>query len=158
MKASLYHVQLNVSRPSIAFYKDLLTYLRYTLMAEQPDMFGATNGTTDLWIMQTAPAHAPRGFHRKATGINHLAFRVESRTDVDRFTREFLDARAIPTLYGAPRDYPEYRPGYYAVFFEDPDRLKLEVAHIPQGREGRELIPVIGGQAGTLGDGEGQLA
>jgi catechol 2,3-dioxygenase-like lactoylglutathione lyase family enzyme len=145
MKASLYHVQLNVSRPSIAFYKDLLTYLGYTLMAEQPDMFGATNGTTDLWIMQT-------------TGINHLAFRVESRPHVDRFTREFLDARAILTLYGAPRDYPEYRPGYYAVFFEDPDRLKLEVAHIPQGREGRELVPEIGGQAGTLGDGEGQLA
>ena len=30
-----------------------------------------------------------------------------------------------------PRDFPEYSPGYYAVFFEDPDRLKLEVAHVP---------------------------
>jgi catechol 2,3-dioxygenase-like lactoylglutathione lyase family enzyme len=131
MKASVYHMQLNVSRPSIAFYKALLAYLGYTLMAEQPDIFGATNGTTDLWIVQTDPAHATRPFHRKATGLNHIAFRVDSRPDVDRFTREFLAVRSIPTLYGAPRDYPEYRPGYYAVFFEDPDRLKLEVAHIP---------------------------
>ena len=131
MTASLYHVQLNVSRPSIAFYKALLGYLGYTLMAEQHDMFGATNGTTDLWIMQMDPRYAARGFHRKAAGVNHVAFRVASRTEVDRFAREFLDARAIPALYGGPRDYPEYRPGYYAIFFEDPDRLKLEVAHVP---------------------------
>ena len=131
MKASVHHVQLNVSRPSIPFYKALLAHLGYTLMAEQPDIFGATNGTTDLWIVQTDPAYAARGFHRKATGLNHLAFRVETRTDVDRFTQEFLNARSIPSLYGGPREYPEYRPGYYAVFFEDPDRLKLELAHIP---------------------------
>jgi catechol 2,3-dioxygenase-like lactoylglutathione lyase family enzyme len=131
MKASVHHVQLNVSRPSIPFYKALLTHLGYTLMAEQHDMFGATNGTTDLWIVQTDPTHAERAFHRKATGINHLAFRVDSRPEVDRFAQDFLTTRAIPTLYGGPRAYPEYRPGYYAVFFEDPDRLKLEVAHIP---------------------------
>lgn len=44
-------------------------------------------------------------------------------------------AHGISTLYGAPREYPEYRHGYYGVFFEDPDRLKLEVAYVP-GRTG----------------------
>ena len=131
MTISVYHVQLNVSRPSIAFYKELLRHLGYTLMAEQDDMFGATNGTTDLWIMQTDARYAVRGFHRKAVGVNHIAFRVESRAAVDRFVREFLDARALSALYGGPREYPEYRPGYYAVFFEDPDRLKLELAYVP---------------------------
>lgn len=131
MTTSVYHVQLNVSRPSIAFYKGLLRHLGYTLMCEQDDMFGATNGTTDLWIMQTDPRYAARGFHRKAAGVNHIAFRVESRAAVDRFVQEFLDARAIPTLYGGAREYPEYQPGYYAVFFEDPDRLKLELAYVP---------------------------
>ena len=38
------------------------------------------------------------------------------------------------SLYRTPREFPEYRPGYYAVFFEDPDRLKLEVVHLPAGR------------------------
>jgi catechol 2,3-dioxygenase-like lactoylglutathione lyase family enzyme len=131
MTTSVYHVQLNVSRPSIAFYKGLLRHLGYTLMCEQDDMFGATNGTTDLWIMQIDARYAARGFHRKAAGVNHVAFRVESRAAVDRFIREFLDVRAIPTLYGGAREYPEYQPGYYAVFFEDPDRLKLELAYIP---------------------------
>jgi hypothetical protein len=32
-------------------------------------------------------------------------------------------------LYGGPKEYPEYRKGYYAVYFEDPDRIKLEFVH-----------------------------
>jgi len=131
MKASVYHVQLNVSAASMTFYKVLLRYLGYTLVREYPQMFGATNGTTDLWIMQTDPRYATRGFHRKAAGVNHIAFRVPSRADVDRFAQDFLAAHTVPALYGGPREYSEYRPGYYAVFFESPDRLKLEIAYIP---------------------------
>jgi catechol 2,3-dioxygenase-like lactoylglutathione lyase family enzyme len=115
----------------VPFYKALLRRLGYTLLDEHSDTFGATNGTTDLWIAHTDPSHAGHPFHRKATGINHIAFRVDSRADVDGFTNDFLAARNIPVLYGGPREYPEYRPGYYAVFFESPDRLKLEVAHVP---------------------------
>ena len=63
--------------------------------------------------------------------MNHVAFRVGGRADVDRFGEEFLKARGIAALYGGPREYPEYRPGYYAVFFEDPDRLKFEVVYVP---------------------------
>jgi catechol 2,3-dioxygenase-like lactoylglutathione lyase family enzyme len=132
MTTSLYHVQLNVSPLSMPFYKALLRHLGYTLVREVPEMFGATNGTTDLWIVRTDPRYARRGFHRKATGVNHVAFRVPSRVDVDRFVQEFLAVHAIPALYGGPREYPEYRRGYYAVFFEDPDRLKLEIAHVPR--------------------------
>jgi hypothetical protein len=29
-----------------------------------------------------------------------------------------------------PQEYP-YVPGYYAVFFRDPDGMKLEYVHIP---------------------------
>jgi catechol 2,3-dioxygenase-like lactoylglutathione lyase family enzyme len=29
-----------------------------------------------------------------------------------------------------PRDY-DYMPGYYAVFFYDPDGIKLEIVHKP---------------------------
>jgi len=56
---------------------------------------------------------------------------VRARGDVERFVAEFMRPRRITALYESPRDYPEYRPGYYAVFFEDPDRLKIEVAHVP---------------------------
>jgi catechol 2,3-dioxygenase-like lactoylglutathione lyase family enzyme len=56
---------------------------------------------------------------------------VDRREDVDRFQAEFMAPRRLAALYGTPREFPQYRPGYYAVFFEDPDRLKLEIVHIP---------------------------
>jgi glyoxylase I family protein len=34
----------------------------------------------------------------------------------------------------APAEY-EYQHGYYAVYFTDPDGLKLEVVHIPLAEE-----------------------
>jgi hypothetical protein len=33
----------------------------------------------------------------------------------------------------APAEYPEYGRGYYAVFFADPDGLKLEAVHFLWG-------------------------
>ena len=52
---------------------------------------------------------------------------------------EIVDERAAwlrdrgATLESEPREY-EYSPGYYAVFFFDPDGLKLEVVHVPAER------------------------
>jgi glyoxylase I family protein len=37
-----------------------------------------------------------------------------------------MDAEVID----APAEY-DYLPGYYAVYFLDPDGMKLEVAHTP---------------------------
>ena len=54
-----------------------------------------------------------------------------SPAQIDRFRAEFMTPRKLAALYGTPREFPEYRPGYYAVFFEDPDRLKLEIVHFP---------------------------
>jgi catechol 2,3-dioxygenase-like lactoylglutathione lyase family enzyme len=133
VKARVYHVQVNVrdAAVSLPFWKGLLGYLEYRAVHEEADVAGFSNGTTDLWLIAADPTHAAAGFHRKRAGLNHVAFRVERREDVDRFRREFLDARGLPALYGSPREFPEYALGYYAVFFEDPDRLKVEVVHVP---------------------------
>jgi catechol 2,3-dioxygenase-like lactoylglutathione lyase family enzyme len=133
MQASVYHVQLNVADAAVSlpFYRALLGYFDYRVMIDGASLLGMSNGTTDFWIVQTEGRHAGRRFHRKAAGLNHVAFRVTRHDDVDRFVKEFLVTRGIAALYGGPREYPEYRPGYYAVFFEDPDRLKLEVLHFP---------------------------
>jgi catechol 2,3-dioxygenase-like lactoylglutathione lyase family enzyme len=135
VRAQVYHVQINVRAPAVSlpFYKDLLGYLEYRVVHEEPGVAGFSNDTTDLWLIGADAGHARQGFHRKRVGINHLAFRVGQRADVDRFRAEFLVPRRLGSLYGTPREFPEYRPGYYAVFFEDPDRLKLEVAHVPRG-------------------------
>ena len=133
MRASVYHVQLNVTDAavSVPFYHRLLGYLEYRVLVGSDGLLGMSNGTTDVWIVQTPADRAGRAFHRRNPGLNHLAVRVTAREDVDRFNDEFLARAGIAPLYGGPRDYPEYRPGYYAVFFESPDRLKLEVAYVP---------------------------
>ena len=133
MKAFVYHVQLNVrsAAASFPFYRELLDYLEFRCVHEDPHVLGYSDGRTAVWLIETDELHAREGFHRKRAGLNHVAFRVPARDDVDRFTREWLLARGRATLYATPRVFPEYRPGYYAVFFEDPDRVKLEVVHIP---------------------------
>lgn len=132
MKTSLYHLQLNVSDPkvSLPFYKKLFAYFEYDIIDESDEHIGVSNGTTDFWIMATEAKHLDKTFHRKATGLNHLAFRVSSREDIDRFNSEFLLANNIDSLYDSPKEFPEYNQEYYAVFFEDPDRIKLEVVFV----------------------------
>jgi len=134
VKAFLYHVQINVAdaATAIPFYRALFGYFEYTTIMETRDLLAVSNGTTDFWLIETPRERRNRGFHRKNTGLNHLAFGVRERPDVDRFVAEFMTPRGLPALYDSPRDYPEYREGYYGVFFEDPDRLKIEVAHVPR--------------------------
>lgn len=55
--------------------------------------------------------------------------KVSSKRKVDQFTKEFLKKNKIKTLYKSPRAFPEYSKNYYAVYFEDPDRIKLEVEY-----------------------------
>lgn len=138
MKSFLYHIQINVSdkKKSFDFYTDLLGVLGYKKLMEEKFTLGLTNGLTDVWLVKTSDKYKKNKFHRKNTGLNHLAFGVSSKEDVDKLVKEFLEPRGIKPLYDSPREYPEYIKGYYAVFFEDPDRVKLEVTYIP-GFEGK---------------------
>jgi catechol 2,3-dioxygenase-like lactoylglutathione lyase family enzyme len=133
MKVSLYHVQINVRDPvpSIPFYRALFGYLEYTTVMETPDLLGVSNGGTDFWVIAVPDDRRAAVFHRKNPGLNHVCFGVRERADVDRFVREFMTPHELTPLYDSPREYPEYHAGYYAVFFEDPDRLKIEVAYVP---------------------------
>ena len=69
-------------------------------------------------------------YHRKNVGVNHLAFGVSKKEDVDKFYQEFLIPHGIKPLYNTPKRFPEYTEQYYAIFFEDPDRIKLEVVFL----------------------------
>jgi catechol 2,3-dioxygenase-like lactoylglutathione lyase family enzyme len=54
-----------------------------------------------------------------------IAFWAESREEVERIA-EIVQAAGGRNLEG-PQIWSEYTPGYYALFFEDPDGNKLEV-------------------------------
>lgn len=69
---------------------------------------------------------------RRAVGINHVALWARNRKEVDRFHREFLTARGVPVT-DEPKEYPQYWPGYYAVFFDDPiNGIHWELAWVPK--------------------------
>ena len=78
-----------------------------------------------LSLLQAPAEHHAAGYHRKRIGLNHLAFRVPSRTHVDR-VRAWLGAEGHTLLYDDRYPFAT-APGYYAVFCEDPDRIKVEV-------------------------------
>lgn len=65
--------------------------------------------------------------HRRRPGALHrLAFKAASHVDVDRLHSELKSIGA--TIVSPPREYPEYTPpGYYALFFKDPEGIKYEI-------------------------------
>jgi glyoxylase I family protein len=130
----VHHVFLTVGdlARSRAFYARLMPRIGYPAIWEYPgaaDSVGFMGNGGSLWLKQAAERFAGDTFSKDRVGLCELAFRAESREHVDALARE------IPALGGAiltpPRDYPEYVPGYYAVFFSDPDGIKLELVHIP---------------------------
>jgi catechol 2,3-dioxygenase-like lactoylglutathione lyase family enzyme len=63
---------------------------------------------------------------RKPGALHHLAFKAESRTEVDRLHFELK--RIGATIVSPPREYPEYTPpGYDALFFKDLEGIKYEI-------------------------------
>ena len=70
-----------------------------------------------------------RHHDRYSPGLHHVAWHAESRADVDRLFD--LLRRIGAAVLDPPADYPHYGSGYYAVFFADPDGLKMEFVHLP---------------------------
>ena len=68
-------------------------------------------------------------YDRYDVGVHHVAFQLDSREAVDE-RAEWLRAHGAEIESG-PADYPQYREGYYAVFFYDPDGIKLELMYVP---------------------------
>lgn len=130
MKATLGHIGINVSNEneSFDFWKNLLNFLEYTVIPDG-NHFDATDGRTYLCVQVTKPVHQEPKFHRKRTGLSHIAFQVQSAELVDHFVTDFLEPHGIAPLYGGAMTPPGYPTGYYAVYFEDPDRIKVEVVY-----------------------------
>ena len=129
MKTTFGHLYIYVSDPnrSFQFYKQLLTYFDFKVLYEDKNLLGISDRQTEIWLEATPENHKDLVFHRKQTGINHFALKVSSKEDVDTFTKEHLEKNGIKPMYESPRLFPEYTEKYYAVFFEDPDRIKIEI-------------------------------
>ena len=114
------HISIRVSdyERSKAFYSKLFTFLGFEISDEYPDTIGWTNGKTRYWITE---AEGRKQYKIGDVGFHHYAFQLRNRRDVDDL-QAWLEKEGVKIV--DPAD--EYYEDYYAVFFLDPDGLKLE--------------------------------
>ncbi|MGH6871563.1 MAG: VOC family protein [Rhizomicrobium sp.] len=131
----VHHVDLTVADPerSRPFYETVLGFMGYRLGHADArgydfDLVAPGSGYS-IGIKRAEGPNAARAHDRYAPGLHHLAWQAESRADVDAL--HALLVRIGATILDPPADYPAYGAGYYAVFFADPDGLKLEYVFKP---------------------------
>jgi len=117
------HISVRVGdfKKSKAFYDKLFKFLGFKVLDEYPDSMGWTNGKTRYWIGQADAEGKQRKYRIGDIGLHHYAFELRSRADVDAL-QAFV--KELGATIADPAD--EYYDDYYAVFFLDPDGLKLE--------------------------------
>jgi catechol 2,3-dioxygenase-like lactoylglutathione lyase family enzyme len=117
------HLVIRVSNyaKSKAFYGRLFGFLGFKVSDEYPDAIGWTNGKTRYWIYPADAQGKKKKYRVGDVGFHHYAFQLRSRKDVDAL-QAFLQELGATIVDPAG----EYYDDYYAVFFLDPDGLKLE--------------------------------
>ncbi len=136
MGAGVDHIIVNVNDYAAAkkFYAWLMPQIGYPkAMSYDQAQTDVTTGYFgdhgSLWIRPTDPEFRADTFHRHRVGLCEIAFAAESRQQIDDLATKISTNGGKVT--DAPKEY-DYLPGYYAVFFTDPDGLKLELVHVPR--------------------------
>ncbi len=147
LRGPLSHIDLSVSDPdrAIPFYGALLEGLGFRRFRSPQAEFSGERPTRAAWFLrypgggvlgiEVRPAKdvsRSKAHDRYAPGLHHLAFHAESPRAVDEVHARVVHAGG--TVLDPPADYSGregYGDGYYAVFFADPDGVKLEVVYEP---------------------------
>jgi catechol 2,3-dioxygenase-like lactoylglutathione lyase family enzyme len=120
------HLSIQCADPgaSADFYDAVLSTVGVGRVMEFGPVIGyGVEGKPDFWI---GPQETGTGFRE-----SHIAFHAADQNGV----RAFHDAAVShgAEVLHAPRLWPEYHSGYYAVFVRDPDGNNVEaVCHVPE--------------------------
>jgi catechol 2,3-dioxygenase-like lactoylglutathione lyase family enzyme len=120
----LHHLELYASdlEASVAFWDWLLGELGYEPKNEWDGGRSWINGPTYVVLVRAGESDRP--FDRRAPGLNHVAFHAASREQVDEITAGVRDRADARVLY---EDEHPFAGGYYALYCEDPEGIKVEV-------------------------------
>lgn len=125
----IHHFEINVSNLKISkdFYTYLLAKFNYVLYQEWKLGFSMKLNNTYIVFVQVEADFANNPYHRKNIGLNHLALIASSKEFIDDLRLELI-TKEITLLYDEL--YPHAGgTNTYALYFEDPDRLKIEIAY-----------------------------
>ena len=127
MKGTLHHVEIYVRdlATSLDFWGWLLGELGYKSFQKWDGGESFILGETYIVFVQAEERFCDIPYHRCRPGLNHLAFHAGSREFVDEITKKLKD-RGVTILY---EDRHPFAGGEdcYGVYFEDPDRMKVEI-------------------------------
>ncbi|WP_413736303.1 VOC family protein [Sodalis sp. RH21] len=120
------HLVVSVSdfAASKQFYSGLFAFLGFEVMDEMSGAMGWSNGNTRFWIYQADEQGKKQAYRKGDVGFHHYAWSLNSRQDVDEL-QVWLEENKVRIVDPAG----EYYEDYYAVFFLDPDGMKLEGMH-----------------------------
>ncbi|KFH68506.1 hypothetical protein MVEG_05320 [Podila verticillata NRRL 6337] len=131
---SINHIVLSCSdmTKSRKFYDFLMIDLMgYSLFMDQPYSVIYSKKTGEAFCI--SPGNKTTPHHKTNPGLHHLAFNTGTREEIDAFHSNIVSFYASHADHGhildAPALYPQYGPDHYAVFFTDPDGIKLELAY-----------------------------
>jgi catechol 2,3-dioxygenase-like lactoylglutathione lyase family enzyme len=126
---AIHHIDLTVGdlARSAAFYDRVLPLMGFRRGASVPEGPVWANAQLEIGLVG---ARSHKAHDRYSPGLHHLAFAAPSRDAVDALHVRMVEL-GVPIL-DPPADYPRYAPGYYAVFFADPDGIKLEYVYTPR--------------------------
>jgi len=126
------HIELRVSNldNSESFYEPVCEFLGYVKLHRMKAsiLYRKKDGIGDLILVRTRKAGKGKPYDREAPGFSHVAWNATSREQVDNLF-EILKKSEAKIL--DPPCEMSYSPGYYAIWFEDPDGMKLELAFTP---------------------------
>lgn len=128
MTRGLHHVEVNVADldASIALWGWLLPELGFEPCQSWEEGRSWRCEDTYVVFVQAEPEFREQAVHRKRPGLNHLAFWARSTEHVRELT-DALRARGVHLLYEDRGPDQIGAPSECAVFFEDPDRIKVEI-------------------------------
>ena len=107
------------------FWEWLLKELGYKLFQEWEEGFSMILDETYIVFVKAEQRFCDVLYHRCRPGLNHLAFYSDSRDFIENIEKK-LRKRNVKILYEDKHPYAGGK-GYYAIYFEDPERMKVEI-------------------------------
>jgi len=129
---TLHHVELYVAalEESLRFWEPFLTKLGYVESQRWEHGSSYSLAGTYIVFVQVGKEHFEFGYHRKRIGLNHLAFHAASKVQVDEITA-WVKTSGFTVLYESLHPHAGGQD-CYALYCEDPNRMKVELVAPPE--------------------------
>jgi catechol 2,3-dioxygenase-like lactoylglutathione lyase family enzyme len=120
------HLGINVPDLVAAksYYRRVLSVVGFEEFITADDQFAyrPAGGKPGTYLFFYAAAEP--GYSRTASGLQHLAFMVKTRSAVHAVHRLVVELGS--EVVHQPREFPQYPPPYFATFWLDPFGFMLE--------------------------------